>query len=387
MATAVEYRRPLFDPNDVLFMRCLTTSAIAAVLLVIAVRFIPAPPPRPVVKVEQLPQRFAKLILEPAKKVPPPVLPAGDKARTAKPEPAGGGAPGEAGSGGGDVAKVEPVRKPVPAPGAPSGNRKVETMHSLAPSGGAPGRARAPAEGGAQIASSSAALSSALAGLTTSLGVTSSATGGSVSRGGRSRGIRDASSSSDLGRVNASLGSGGSGGAAGDLAGSALKGTLVSIGELAAGLGGAGGGIGTGGAPGGAGSGGIGSGTGPGAGGGSGGGSGGGHGSGAGSGAGAGPGVYRSNASLLSVIQRYAAGIQYCYGNELKRDPTLRGKLVVAITVEASGEVSEASVVQNTTGSQRLATCALSQVRDWRFPPVPVGATTFQAPFVFTPPN
>ena len=379
MRTAIDYRRPLFDPNDVLFMRCLTTSAIVAVLLVIAVRLVPAPPPRPVVKVDELPQRFAKLILEPAKKVPPPVLPAADKAHAAKPEPAAGG-----GAASGAAATPEPVRKPVPAPGAPAGNRQVESMHSLATGSGATGRARAQAEVGAQIASSSAALSSALAGLTSSLGVTSSAAGGTVARGGRSRGIRDASGAAQLGRVNATLGTGSSGGAAGDLAGSALKGSLVSIGELAAALG-------TGGAPGGAGSGGgIGSGTG-------GGGTAGGAGSagagagsgtgGGGTGAGAGPGVYRSNASLLAVIQRYAAGIQYCYGNELKRDPTLRGKLVVAITVAASGEVTEASVVQNTTGSQRLASCALSQVRDWRFPPVPVGATTFQAPFVFTPPN
>ena len=34
-----------------------------------------------------------------------------------------------------------------------------------------------------------------------------------------------------------------------------------------------------------------------------------------------------------------------------------------------------------------LAACALSQVRDWRFPAVAGGSTTFQAPFVFTPPN
>jgi TonB family protein len=99
------------------------------------------------------------------------------------------------------------------------------------------------------------------------------------------------------------------------------------------------------------------------------------------------PGVYRSNASLLAVIQRYAAGIQFCYGNELKRDPTLRGKLVVSLTVAPSGEVSEAAVVQNTLGSDRLASCALAQIRDWRFPAIPVGVTTFQVPFVFTPPN
>src|SRR5262249_58371561 len=157
-------------------------------------------------------------------------------------------------------------------------------------------------------------------------------------------------------------------GASGDLGGWVGAGSLVSIGELAAGSGwgtGSGKGVGTGSG------GGIGSGTGSGV------------GPGAGAGDGAAPGVYRSNASLLAVIQRYSAGIQYCYGNELKRDPTLRGKLVVAITVAASGEVTEASVVQNTTGSPRLASCALSQIRDWRFPAIPVGGTTFQAALVF----
>ena len=152
--------------------------------------------------------------------------------------------------------------------------------------------------------------------------------------------------------------------------------------------GGSGGGLGSG----------NGDGVGPGSGGGTGGGSGGGVGSGTGGGTGPGsggggkrgayaPGVYRSNASLLAVIQRYAAGIQYCYGNELKRQEGLSGKLVVALTVAASGEVLEATVVENTLGSSRLAACALSQIREWRFPPIEYGVTAFQAPFVFTPPR
>ena len=87
------------------------------------------------------------------------------------------------------------------------------------------------------------------------------------------------------------------------------------------------------------------------------------------------------------MIQKYAAGIQYCYGNELKRDPGLKGKLVVALTVAASGQVTEAVVVQNTVGSSRLASCAIAQIKEWRFPPIAEGSTTFQAPFVFTPPN
>jgi len=99
------------------------------------------------------------------------------------------------------------------------------------------------------------------------------------------------------------------------------------------------------------------------------------------------PGVYRSNASLLAVIQRYAAGIQFCYENELNRQPGLRGKLVVALSVSASGEVVEANVVQNTMGSSRIAACALSQIRQWKFPAIAGGVTNFQTPFVFTPPS
>ncbi|MBK8229689.1 MAG: AgmX/PglI C-terminal domain-containing protein [Candidatus Eisenbacteria bacterium] len=99
------------------------------------------------------------------------------------------------------------------------------------------------------------------------------------------------------------------------------------------------------------------------------------------------PGVLRSNASLLAVVRRNAAGIQYCYDNELKRQPSLRGKLGVAITVSASGAVSAVEVTENTLGSAALAACVTAQIRSWRFPEIPDGVTQFQVPFVFTPPK
>jgi TonB family protein len=253
-------------------------------------------------------------------------------------------------------------------------------MHALPGGSGSAGTARARAEVSAQLAGTTSSLKSALAGLNASLGTTSSATGGSVSRGGRARAVRGAAGVADLDRVSGSLaagaGSGGVGtGTGGDLGGSAVAGSLVSIGDLAPGGGGSGGGLGSGTGGSGGGSGGTGTGTGSGT------------GNGSGGGSVAGPGVHRSNASLLAVIQRYAPGIQFCYGNELKLNPSLRGKLVMALVVAASGEVTEARVVLNNTGSPQLATCALAQVRDWRFPAIPSGVTTFQAPFVFTPPQ
>jgi TonB family protein len=95
----------------------------------------------------------------------------------------------------------------------------------------------------------------------------------------------------------------------------------------------------------------------------------------------------RSNASLLAVIRRYAAGVQYCYENELTAHPGLGGRLVVSLTVAASGAVTEARVVQNTVGSSRLESCVIAQVRTWRFPSIREGVVTFNTPFLFTPPS
>lgn len=96
---------------------------------------------------------------------------------------------------------------------------------------------------------------------------------------------------------------------------------------------------------------------------------------------------YRSDASLLAVVRRYAPGIQFCYDNELKKVPGLGGKLVVSLTVAASGRVTEAMIVKDTVGSGGLESCALAQIEAWKFPAIPEGTVAFQAPFIFTPPE
>lgn len=98
-------------------------------------------------------------------------------------------------------------------------------------------------------------------------------------------------------------------------------------------------------------------------------------------------GEVRSDADLLAVVRKYAPGIQFCYDNELKKQPGLGGKLIVSITVAASGRVAGATIVKDTVRSAAMAGCALAQIRAWKFPAVPEGEVTFQAPFVFTPPE
>jgi TonB family protein len=98
-------------------------------------------------------------------------------------------------------------------------------------------------------------------------------------------------------------------------------------------------------------------------------------------------GAYRSNASLIAVVRKYAAGIQFCYDNELKRSPGLDGKMVIVLTVLPSGEVHDATIQQDTLGSGRLQECVLTQINAWKFPAIAEGTVTFRTPFVFTPPS
>lgn len=238
------------------------------------------------------------------------------------------------------VNRIEPEDAIAPPP------RRVEADKPIDPAEAKIGRERA-SEATASLNQAAEALDRALGDLSSSL--RSSTDASEVGRSGRQRRVRSGRSDSQVGTV----GDGPAGsGASTDLQGSAVEGRLVGIGTLSQPRAAES-------APS----------------------------SDRGRRSGSGPGVYRTNASLLAVIQRYAAGIQYCYETELKRDPGLTGKLVVAMTVAASGTVTEASVVQNTVRSERLTTCALSQIRDWKFPAIPEGVTTFQAPFVFTPPN
>jgi len=331
MATTTHdlYRQPFFSLGDDLFRRCLSGASIAGLLFLIVVLIAPVRQ-QAIVHVEQLPERFARLIIEKPKPKPAAEAPVA----RAEPQKGEEAAP----------PKAAPVPEPQPAPRV----RRLEAARERPAETGIEGRRRAQ-EATATVQKATKAIDRSLAGLSASLSSTSAEDARPSRR--RSREVRAGRSGGSIGTVDAKV----SGGTA-DLGGSAVEGTLVAIGGLSAAEPGAGGGGAAAGAADGLGS-------------------------------GSAPGVYRSTASLLAVVQKYAAGIQYCYGNELKHDPTLSGKLVVAITVSASGRVTEATIVQNTVKSPTLASCALSQIREWRFPAIAEGVTTFQAPFVFTPPR
>ena len=92
----------------------------------------------------------------------------------------------------------------------------------------------------------------------------------------------------------------------------------------------------------------------------------------------------RSLEALMSVVRRYAAGIRFCYDTALESDGSLRGKMVFRITVAADGSVAGVTVAEDTLGSADVRSCALTQIRGWRFGKA-ARASVFDAPFVFRP--
>jgi TonB family protein len=94
----------------------------------------------------------------------------------------------------------------------------------------------------------------------------------------------------------------------------------------------------------------------------------------------------RSQQDIVNVVRRRLGGIKHCYESRLKRNPELKGKVVVHFVVHSGGTVIESSVVENSTGDSELGACIASQVRAIRFPPAQGGGeTSVTYPFILAP--
>ena len=91
---------------------------------------------------------------------------------------------------------------------------------------------------------------------------------------------------------------------------------------------------------------------------------------------------------VVQQIRRRLRAIQRCYETELRRNPSLEGKVTVQFTIVERGTISAASATENTTGSPAVATCVVNTIRRFRFNPGPEGGSVnFSYPFVFAPQN
>ena len=87
-----------------------------------------------------------------------------------------------------------------------------------------------------------------------------------------------------------------------------------------------------------------------------------------GAGGGASHGGLSPREQIRRVVVAHRGALQACYEIEAQKDPTLRGGVTAAWTIDVGGAVTSASLAGTTIHNARVEGCVLRQVRSWRFP-------------------
>jgi TonB family protein len=97
-----------------------------------------------------------------------------------------------------------------------------------------------------------------------------------------------------------------------------------------------------------------------------------------------GAGPEPDGAVLRAFVGRRTRAIRECYERALKRDASLRGKVVVRFTIGTCGEVSDLELTGRRRPAPDLAACVTRAVKAWRMPFRPSEPVAVEYPFNFT---
>jgi hypothetical protein len=99
-----------------------------------------------------------------------------------------------------------------------------------------------------------------------------------------------------------------------------------------------------------------------------------------------GPGPGRTDEEIQIVFDRYKATLYRIYNKKLREDPTLRGKLLLELSIEPGGEVSMCRSVSTDLASAELVAQIVDRVKKFNFGPKEgVPKTTIRYPIDFLP--
>ena len=88
--------------------------------------------------------------------------------------------------------------------------------------------------------------------------------------------------------------------------------------------------------------------------------------------------------ALARYIKARLTAIRGCYEKELKRNPTLKGKVVVRFNITPAGRAGDIRIEENSVGSAEVGQCIANLMRSWVFPFKPPDEVAVQYPFLFT---
>jgi len=86
------------------------------------------------------------------------------------------------------------------------------------------------------------------------------------------------------------------------------------------------------------------------------------------------------------VVASHRGSIDFIYKKALRDNPTLKGTIVLELTIAANGEVVEGRVVSSTVKDPSFENQVLKRILTWKFPPYPdSGNTVVSFPIEFSP--
>ena len=91
-------------------------------------------------------------------------------------------------------------------------------------------------------------------------------------------------------------------------------------------------------------------------------------------------------AAVRKVVAAHRSEIEQCYASGLKANPSLAGRVVVRMSIDGKGKVTEAKIVESDLGAPDVELCLTKNITTWKFPPFGAGdPVRISYPFVFRP--
>lgn len=89
--------------------------------------------------------------------------------------------------------------------------------------------------------------------------------------------------------------------------------------------------------------------------------------------------------ALARYVRQRLKAIQICYERELKRNPSLKGRVVVRFIISRSGRPEQIDIEENSLNNDAVGSCIRAVIRGWSFPFRPADDVSVAYPFLFSP--
>lgn len=90
---------------------------------------------------------------------------------------------------------------------------------------------------------------------------------------------------------------------------------------------------------------------------------------------------------LQQVFRERSGATQQCYERQLKKNPSLAGRVILRLTIGSDGSVLRVNVRGATLQDEQVNSCIEGRVRGWKFPKPDGGAARVRKPITFNPKN